>query len=72
MNAQTPSTSTTPTQNASGGALRAFLWCVLVLGAVGNMVASAADASVTVLVVLGAVTAAALAGLVYLWAKARA
>lgn len=48
-----------------------ILWSVLVLGAVGNMVASAAAASITAHLVLGGVTAAAAAGLLALWLKAR-
>lgn len=49
----------------------AILWSLLVLGAVGNMVASAANAGITAHLVLGGVTAVAAAGLIALWLKAR-
>lgn len=49
----------------------AVLWSLLVLGAVGNMIASAAAASITAHLVLGAVTTASAAGLIALWLKAR-
>lgn len=49
----------------------AILWSLLVLGTVGNMVASAAAAGIAAHLVLGAVTAAAAAGLITLWLRAR-
>lgn len=49
-----------------------ILWSLLVLGAVGNMVASAAGAGIVAHLVLGGVTALAAAGLVTLWLRARA
>lgn len=52
--------------------LRPLLWCALVLGAVGNVVASAAAASLVVHGVIGTVTAAALIGLVVAWTRDRA
>ncbi|AWB91521.1 hypothetical protein [Aeromicrobium chenweiae] len=55
----------------AGSHLRTFLWVVLVLGAVANIIASAAAASLTVQITIGVVTAVALAGLVALWTRDR-
>lgn len=52
--------------------LRSLLWALLVLGAVGNMVASAASAGMGAHLVLGAVTAAAATGLLVEWSRSRA
>lgn len=49
-----------------------LLWSLLVLGAVGNTVASAAGASIMAHLVLGGVTALAATALIVLWLRARA
>lgn len=49
-----------------------LLWSLLVLGAVGNTVASAAGAGIVAHLALGGVTALAATGLIVLWLRARA
>lgn len=65
MNEQTPSTF-------PSHLLRPVLWSLLVLGAVGNMVASTASAGLTAHLVFGAITAASAAGLLTIWMRTRA
>jgi hypothetical protein len=61
-----------PAGTSRSDLLRTVLWAVLVVGAVGNMIASAAAASLLVHLALGAVSALALAGLVAQWTRTRA
>jgi hypothetical protein len=60
-----------PTSTTSSSVLRPLLWSLLVLGAVGNAVASAAAASITVHLAVGLVTALALTALVVDWVRNR-